>query len=112
MKDGLLKEVVSDKGEVSVGHIHICNQLYWYYKRGGLSRGWSLKGVPQYMCIHAYIMRMYAYCSVDRLEVLNISHRPLSLAVSAILVHRYMVQRPTLLDRTKPTRLPSSSVLS
>ena len=43
MKGGLSKEVVSDEGEVSMGYIYICNQKDRSYKRGGLSRGWSLK---------------------------------------------------------------------
>ena len=31
MKGGLSKEVVSDEGEVSMGHIYICNQKYRSY---------------------------------------------------------------------------------
>ena len=44
MKGSSLKEVVSDEGELSMGHIHICDQQSRSCKRGGLSRGGSLKG--------------------------------------------------------------------
>ena len=46
MKGGLPKEVVSDEGKINMGHMHICDQQSWSYKRGGLSTG-----VTQYLSI-------------------------------------------------------------
>ena len=43
MTGALSKEVISDEGELCIGHIHICDQQNRSYKRGGPSQGWSLK---------------------------------------------------------------------
>ena len=46
MKGGFSKEVVSDEGGLSMGHVYICDQQSQSYKRGvvfhkgGLSKGY------------------------------------------------------------------------
>ena len=73
---GLSKEVVSDEGEVSIGHIYTCDQQSLSDKRGGLSQGWSLKGGTT---VHTYVQTLIERVSTCLVQYIRILRHALSL---------------------------------
>ena len=62
MKGGLSKEVVSDEGEINMGHIHFCDQQsgsykWWSFTKVVSERGYHCTSICTYMyvCVSAYI---------------------------------------------------------